>query len=57
MSITGRLRLTALAFTLALAFVGVLTATQTARAYHTHFEYHPGHGAAVDPYPLVASLC
>lgn len=41
------------------AVVGLNGDTGNARGTppHLHFQYHPGGGAAVNPYPLTASLC
>ena len=33
------------------------TGDAAATATHTHFEIHPGHGPAVDPYPSVVRVC
>jgi murein DD-endopeptidase MepM/ murein hydrolase activator NlpD len=37
--------------------IALTGASGNASAYHTHFEFHPGHGEAVDPYPLLVSHC
>lgn len=37
--------------------VALTGATGNATAYHTHFEFHPGGGPAVNPYPLISAHC
>ena len=37
--------------------IGLTGNTGNSFGYHTHFEYHPGSGDAVSPYPLLAPAC
>ena len=37
--------------------IGLTGASGNASAYHTHFEFHPNGGGAVDPHPLLVANC
>jgi len=37
--------------------IGLVGATGDTTVNHLHFEYHPGGGAAVDPYAALLGVC
>jgi murein DD-endopeptidase MepM/ murein hydrolase activator NlpD len=37
--------------------IGLTGNTGDAQGYHTHFEFHPGGGPAVSPFPLISVAC
>jgi len=37
--------------------IGLVGNTGDAQGYHTHFEFHPGNGDAISPYPLLSAAC
>ena len=37
--------------------IGLMGASGNASAYHTHFEFHPGGGGAIDPHPMLVANC